>query len=244
MEDAVELRSYLPFSFQSPTERDYITFLWDSFETNYTQGKHQFAYLAFHMLAMSFIYFSLWQIKKVWPEDFKKGLIGFAKYEKGLLNASSPFAFSMVPESTVLRFLKLIACKEDTIGNFRAFVNIRNEVAHANENIFFRTQTALDTKIHEILRVVDDIQTQSKPVVEQCYREFLLQGYDPEEREYVDVLDQINEVLIRGNYLSGKDIEICAVFNTASFKACPEMAQIDALHKCLCEAYGTRENNE
>jgi len=242
MEDAVELRHYLPFSFQSPTERDYITFLWDSFETNYTQGRHQFAYLAFHMLAMSFVYFSLWQIKKVWPEDFKKGLIGFARYEKGLLDASSPFAFSMVPESNVLRFLKLIACNEGTISTFRAFVNIRNEVAHANENIFFRTQTALDSKIHEILRVVDEIQNLSKPVIEQCYREFLLQGCDPDEREYVDVMDQINEVLIRGNYMSGKDVDICALFDTASLNTRPETAQIDALHGSLCEAYGTRAN--
>ena len=244
MEDSVELRSYLPLSFQSPTERDYITFLWDAFEANYTEGKHQFAYLAFHMLAMSFIYFNLWQIKKVWPEDFKKGLIGFAKYEKDLLNAKSPFVFSIVPESTVLRFLKLIACDDGQIGNFKAFVNFRNDIAHANGNVVLLHQVALDAKISEILRVVDDIQTQSKPVIEQCYRDFLLQGHDPEQREYIDVLDQIREVLIRSNYLSGKDIEICSDFNTASFKKFPEMAQINTLHKSLCEAYELRGNNE
>lgn len=244
MEESFELRSYLPLFFQSPTERDYITFLWDAFESNYTQGKHQFAYLAFHMLAMSFIYFNLWQIKKVWPEDFKKGLIGFARYENDLLKANSPFAFSMVPESTVLRFLKLIACDDGQIGNLKAFVNFRNDIAHANGNVFLLDQVALDTKIGEILRVVHDIQTQSKPVIEQCYREFLLHGHDPEEREYIDVVDQIREVLIRNNYLSGKDIEICSNFNTASFETRPGMAQIVALHESLCEAYGTNENNE
>ena len=239
MEDSFELRSYLPLFFQSPTERDYITFLWDAFESNCTQGKHQFAYLAFHMLAMSFIYFNLWQIKKVLPEDFKKGLIGFAQYEKALLEAKSPFTFSRVPERTVLRFLKLIACDDGQIGTFKALVNFRNDITHANGNVVLLNQAALDAKIDGILRVVDDIHSRSRPVVEQCYREFLLEGYDPEEREYIDEVDQISEVLIRGNYLSEKDIEVCSEFDMASFKTHPEMAQINTLHESLCEAYAT-----
>ena len=56
MEEAAELRDYLPLSFTSPKEQEYVTFLWDAFETNYTHGKYQFAFLAYHMLTMSFIY--------------------------------------------------------------------------------------------------------------------------------------------------------------------------------------------
>ena len=33
-------------------EQDYIEFLWDAFETNHTHGKYQFAFLAYHMLAL------------------------------------------------------------------------------------------------------------------------------------------------------------------------------------------------
>jgi hypothetical protein len=39
----------------------------------------------------------------------------------------------------------------------------RNETAHPNGNIFFSTQAALDAKITEILRVVDEIQTRDRP---------------------------------------------------------------------------------
>ena len=46
MEEAAELSNYLPRSFKSPKEQEYIEFLWDAFETNYTHGKHQFAFLA------------------------------------------------------------------------------------------------------------------------------------------------------------------------------------------------------
>src|SRR5436305_9658227 len=108
MEEATELGKYLPISFKSPKEQEYIGFLWDAFETNYTHGKYQFAFLAYHMLTMSFVYFNIWQIKQTEPKDFAMGLIGFAKDEKDLLAATSPFAFSIVPERTMLRFLKLI----------------------------------------------------------------------------------------------------------------------------------------
>ncbi len=79
MEEATELGNYLPLSFKSPKEQEYIAFLWDAFVTNYTHGKHQFAFLAYHMLTMSFVYFNIWQIKQTEPKDFAIGLIGFGK---------------------------------------------------------------------------------------------------------------------------------------------------------------------
>lgn len=38
-----------------------------------------FAFLAHHMLTMSFVYFNIWQIKQTEPKDFAMGLIGFGK---------------------------------------------------------------------------------------------------------------------------------------------------------------------
>src|SRR5476651_1011176 len=109
MEEATELANYLPLSFRTPKDQEYIEFLWDAFEMNYTNGKYQFAFLAYHMLTMSFIYFNIWQIKQTEPTDFGKGLIGFGKeVEKNLQDATSPFVFSTVNERTILRFLKLI----------------------------------------------------------------------------------------------------------------------------------------
>jgi hypothetical protein len=239
MEEAAELGNYLPLSYKSPKEEEYIAFLWDAFEKNYTHGKYQFAFLAYHMLTMSFVYFNIWQIKQALPEDFKKGLIGFAKYEKALLDATSPFVFSIVNERTILRFLKLIACDNGQIGTYVKLVDDRNEAAHPNGNVFFSTKAAIDAKITEILRVVDEIQTHSRPVIEYAYREFLRQNYDPEDREYPDASDQIREVLIHENYLSQKDIEICLGFDLASILAPPEIDSIRALHEVLISEYGS-----
>jgi hypothetical protein len=238
MDKAAELADYLPLSLKSPKEQEYLEFLWDAFEMNYTQGKYQFAFLAYHMLAMSFVYFNIWQIKQTEPDDFKKGLIGFPRDEKALLDASSPFVFSIVQERTMLRFLKLIACDNAKIGTYAKLVDDRNEAAHPNGNIFYNSQAALDVKITEILRIVDEIQNHSKPVVEHCYREFLLQNHDPDEREYPDASDQIREVLIHGNYLSQRDIEICLAFDLATFGARPEYENMCKLHDALVAAYG------
>jgi len=238
MEEAFELGNYLPLSFKNETERDYIAFLWDAFETNYTHEKYQFAFLAYHMLTMSFVYFNIWQIKQTTPKDFAMDLIGFGKdIEKSLLEATSPFVFSTGTERSILRFLKLIACDNGKIGTYAKLVDDRNNTAHANGNIFFSTQKALDTKITEILRVVDEIQTHPKPVIEHCYRQFLIENNVPEERAYPDAADQIREILIHESYLSQKDIEICLGFDLASFGDAIPSAQARELHDALVARY-------
>jgi hypothetical protein len=240
MEEAAELANYLPLSFKTPKEQEYIDFLWDAFETNYTHGKYQFAFLAYHMLTMSFVYFNIWQIRQTEPKDFAMGLIGFGKdIEKSLLEANSPFVFSTVNERSILRFLKLIACDNSKIGTYAKLVDDRNETAHPNGNIFYSTEAALDVKITEILRVVDEIQNHSKPVIEHCYREFLLQNNDSDEREYPDPDDQIREVLIHGNYLSQRDIEICLAFDVGTFAAYPDHKSVCELHDALVATWGS-----
>ena len=239
MEEAAELRDYLPLSFTSPREQEYVAFLWDAFETNYTHGKYQFAFLAYHMLTMSFVYFNIWQIKKMEPKNFEMSLIGFGKdVEKNLSKATSPFAFSIVKERSILRILKLIGCDNGEIGTYAKLVNDRNQTAHPNGHIFFSTKAALDIKITEILRVVEEIQTHSKPVIEHCYREFLLHSHDHEEREYPDANDQIREVLIHENYMSQMDIKLCLAHDLSDLREHGEVAQIEELHNCLQVASG------
>jgi len=242
MGEASELGNYLPLSLKSPKEQEYVEFLWDAFETNYTYGKYQFAFLAYHMLTMSFVYFNIWQIKQTEPGDFAKAMIGFNKdLEKELMDATSPFTFWRVNESSVMRFLKLIGCDNGKVGSYAALVQERNDAAHTNGNIFFSTQAALDTKIREILRVVDEIERHSKPVIEHCYSEFLLHNYNSDEREYSDAADQIREVLIHANYLSQEDIQICLDFDLEPFVARPEYGGMRELHEALLTEYGSND---
>lgn len=235
MEEALELANYLPLSFKTVSEQEYIQFLWEAFGTNYSAGKYQFAFLAYHMLTMSFVYFNIWQIKQTAPEDFAKAMVGFSKdLEKELVDATSPFTFSRVNESSVMRFLKLIGCDNAKVSTYAALVKERNNTAHTNGNIFFSTQAALDTKIQEILRVVDEIQAHSVRTIERCYAGFLLESSNPDDREYSDEEDQIREVFINGHYLSQKDIETCARFDIDDeFDTHTNFSGIAALHHAL-----------
>lgn len=58
---------------------------------------------------------------------------------------------------------------------------------------------------------------------------------DPKEREYSNAGDQIREVLIHGNYLSRKDIEICLGFGVESLAERPSTGGIRELHAALVE---------
>ena len=47
MANANDILAYLPNSFKTRDEQDYINFLWESYESNYNNGKYPFAFIAF-----------------------------------------------------------------------------------------------------------------------------------------------------------------------------------------------------
>ena len=144
-------------------------------------------------------------------------------------------------ERSILRLLRLIECDNGKIGSYAKLVDDRNASAHPNGNIFYSEPSALDRRITEILRVVDEIQTYSKSVIEHCYQNFLLENNDPDEREYADAIDQIREVLIHQHYLSQKDIGICLGFDLAHIADRSEIDSIRTLHEVLKSKYGSAD---
>jgi len=238
VEDALELAEYLPLSYKTPSEEQYVAFLWDAFTSNYENEKYQFAFLAYHMLTMCAVYFNVWQIRMTRPRDFERGLIGFSKdNEEHLLKATSPFTFSKINESSILRILRLIDCDNAKIGTYAKLVRDRNDTAHANGNIFVSTQKALDGKIAEVLRVIEEIQTHSAPIIQECYSNFLTDSADPEEREYVDEADEVREVLIHGHYFSERDVRLCQSADLSWVEGDANAESIRGLHQALLDMH-------
>jgi hypothetical protein len=210
----------------------------DAFQANYKGERYQFAFLAYHMLTMSFVYCNVWQIKNILANDFSKAMVGFNKdVEKELLQATSPFTFSRVNESVIFRFLKLIGCDNSQIGQYTRLVKDRNEIAHCNGNIFYDAPEMLDEKISDTLQHVEQIEAHSAPLILCCYESFLEESHDPEEREYIDEQDQIRESLIHRNYLSQKDIEICLGFEIANLANEPLFEEMRSFHHIFVETY-------
>lgn len=240
MEEALRILDFLPLSYKEPTEQAYMEFLRDSFITNYEAEKFQFAFIAYHMLYMSFIYFVIWQVKNDQPEIFEKSLIGFSlEHEKLLLaDNASPFILSRIKEASALRFLKLMGCRDDLIGQLKKSVTLRNHTAHSNGHLYINSKETLDGHVEEILRVMRKVQEQSEPFVLSCYERFLYENRDPDKREYSVDEDQIREILIHRNYFSETDIRVCLGFDIKRTKDMPRPKDISRLHNKFLSAYG------
>jgi hypothetical protein len=239
MDEALELADFLPVSYKTRSEGEYVAFIWDAFQSNYTSEKFEFASLAFHLLYMSYISFSIWQIRIIREQDFRNALVGFQNdAESSLLEADSPFKFyERLKESQIFRFLKLIGCDNDQVGEFAKFVKRRNKIAHPSGTVFFNDRVAIDGEIAEMMREVRNIENHMRGVIVEIYKRFLVDSADQEELEYGTLDQEIEVNLIHRNYMSREDLNICLGFDIQSLDEHPKFAAIEELHKSLRQAY-------
>lgn len=236
MDATLEIHDYLPLTYPSASEGEYVRFVWEAFESNYESGKYQFAMLAFHMLYMSYVYFSVWQIKQALPGDFAKSVIFLKKEEeKGLMTASSPFTFSEINERSIFKFLRLAGCENQHIGKFQKLVDQRNEIAHPNGNIFFSDQATADQRIEEVMQQIRNIQVHMTPVLHDCLLQFLRDSANPEEREIEDTAVHVELSFLHKHYLSRKDIEACLACDLGEFDGSFFQAEVQMLVHVLRE---------
>ena len=244
MDEALEIHDYLPIEFNTSSEEEYLLFLWNAFENNYLSKNHQFAFVAYHLIMMSFIYFTLWKVKIVCSKDFNNALIGFGKeIEYQILKATSPFIFHIINERKIFRFLKIIGCTNDKIGKYAIQVDKRNKIAHANGLISFNSRENINNEIIKMIGIANEIQRYLNPIIEKIYTSFLEESANPNDREYVEDIDQVREILIKKHYLSKKDIESCMecdISNLCKIKAV-NVSNTKALCKSFRNLYGDKE---
>lgn len=240
MDDALAILDYLPLSYRNKDEERYVGFLWESFATNYENGKYEFANLAFHLLYMSHICFTVWRIRAARRADFEKAMVGFqSEVENKLYKADSPFQFyEHLKESTIFRFIKLIGCGNEQVGEFAKFVKYRNRIAHPSGTTLFNDQQALDGHVVQVLNEVGNVQAHMTPVLHDLFSEFLRSdSNDPEKREAPDAQTEIETNLLHQHYLSQKDIEACLHFDIGTLASHENFPAIKALFDSFSEAY-------
>lgn len=239
MDEALRIHDYLPISYANREEEAYIRFLWDAFETNYNAEKYEFANLAFHLLYMSFVCFSVWQIRSARRADFDKAMVGFqSDVENKLATAETPFKFfENLKESAIFRFIKLVGCNNEQVGEFSKFVKQRNRIAHPSGTVFFNSKENIDEQIAQVMVEIDHIQQHMIPVLHECLRTFLEQNADQEEWEYSLPKDQIDAVLIHAHYLSRKDTDACLAFDISAFDDHADAVPIRELFDAFRETY-------
>ncbi|MDO9414505.1 hypothetical protein [Pararhizobium sp.] len=231
MDEALELHEYLPYSMAAANEQSYLQFLWSAFESNYQQGRYEFASLAFHLLYMSFVSFSIWQIRLARPEAFYMAMVGFRAEDEGkITDCDSPFKFyDKLKESQIFRFLKLIGCNNDQVGEFAKFVKRRNKIAHPTGTVFFNDQQAIDEEIFDMMREVRNIEQHMQPVITELYQRFLIDSAVTEELEYGTYAEELTANFVHKAYMSMADLRHCATFNVATLSDHPGQDSIAGL---------------
>jgi hypothetical protein len=239
MDEALSLADFLPVSYKARAESDYVAFLWDAFQSNYIGGKYEFSSLAFHLLYMSFVSFSIWQIRMAREQDFKYALIGFqSESELRLLDADSPFKFyDRLKESQIFRFLKLIGCGNDQVGEFAKFVKRRNKIAHPSGTVFFNDRESIDFEISEMLCEVAKIQEHMRPILMGVYGRFLIDSADEETREYAISEQEVEVNLIHRSYMSKRDLDVCIAYDLSVHAGHEDFAGIEALHAAVKDVH-------
>lgn len=239
MDEALELGTYLPQSLANASEQAYLDFLWSAFQTNYEAERYEFASLAFHLLYMSFVSFSIWQIRLARPEQFSMAMVGFRSDEEGsLMDCESPFKFyDRLKESQIFRFLKLIGCTNQQVGEFAKFVKRRNKIAHPTGTVFFNDQAAINAEIADMMREVRNIEAHMQPVILELYRRFLADRPDEELWAFATPGDEVTASLVHANYMSAADINFCQTFDIESLHEDLGFESKQSLHQALLTLY-------
>lgn len=232
MDEALELNNYLPYSMAAESEGSYLQFLWSAFQSNYEQGRYEFASLAFHLLYMSFVSFSIWQIRLARPEAFHMAMVGFRAEDEGkITECDSPFKFyEKLKESQIFRFLKLIGCNNEQVGEFAKFVKRRNKIAHPTGTVFFNDQQAIDDEIADMMREVRNIEDHMQPVITELYRRFLTDSALAEELQYGTFGEELSANFIHKAYMSMADLRQCSTFDVATLEDQPGQDVMTGLH--------------
>jgi len=238
MEEAQRIFDYLPVN---PPDEEYIRFLWDAFESNYSNEKYQFSFIAFHMLFMCFVYYQIAKIYKIDPDTCKNLMVFTGKvqdhiedYENKTLQGKdvtlAPLQkFSLENERTIMGLFLAIQCDREEIRQFKTIVDSRNKIAHSNGNIFYKTSLAVDTQISDIVSCIEKIQFKSKSIIDNFFKNFLLSSQDINDREFPDDESQISEIFISRNYISLADIEIAKLMDISTFSNEPGFVNIQTL---------------
>lgn len=246
MDEALELNEYLPYSMAAANEQSYLQFLWSAFESNYQQGRYEFASLAFHLLYMSFVSFSIWQIRLARPDAFHMAMVGFRAEDEGkITDCDSPFSFyDKLKESQIFRFLKLIGCNNEQVGEFAKFVKRRNKIAHPTGTVFFNDQQAIDEEIADMMREVRNIEEHMQPVITELYQRFLNDSAGTEELEYGTHAEELTANFIHKAYMSSADLSHCSTFDISSLAAHPGQDVIEGLHAETVALVASEEGQE
>ncbi len=154
----LHIEEYLPITFFDATNNEFKEKTIKAYQSNYTLWNYQFAYIAYYMLFVSYLYKVIWELRSIWDSRIIADIESFVqtKLERDL---NIIFDLSWIKEDEFCRkinaFVRCLHANEtDEIVNF---VQKRNHCAHPSWMIQY-SQSEVDNLIQKIDTYTKKIQ--------------------------------------------------------------------------------------
>lgn len=203
MEDYLEkILEFLPETFFDKDSDDFIKYLSDAFIENSMNEKYQFAFTAFHMLNMVFIYKTKWFLFKQGNTIICTVLENFKNNKSNNIDEfNTLFDLSLFGEKKSLEeVLKSLKFHLNDIGISKNHVDVRNNCSHASGRIYYDSQKKIEHFIEEELFIIERIHLKTLEMLESLINKFINEKWN---KAFIlqDIKNLFNE-----NYFSKKDL--------------------------------------
>ena len=199
----LQLLYFFPMDKVNIAAGSYDQYLYDLEKTiidNYDAGNYQVAFFHAHLLFMSFVYYCVERVYKLYPERMKDVYYPINAYsgkndKPELENYKSIYDFSRIPEKEIFKVFRVMGMEHDQIKKISKYISERDEFAHATGkgNISEDNLIHNVSNINKYMGIISDLFL---PSVKEQYIQYLL---DCIEYECDSILDSAADYVLENN---------------------------------------------
>jgi hypothetical protein len=202
---------HLPMQFADYEANDFVKYLSEAYSENIEKDKYQFAFIAFHMLYMTFCYKIQWFLKAQKNKKIEESIEEFLKSNKKKF-INGLFDLSLFNESdTLYHLLHSLGFDIVDTNEHKKCVDIRNNCAHANGKIRYDEKKISDY-IEEEIEFMEKIQKKLHKELKKLLEDFL------EDNWQKNLILGDFQNFFEENYLSLADLESISIIDLPLFK--------------------------
>jgi len=207
-----QLLQYLPIQFSDEDANEFVTYLSETYLENLEKEKYQFAFTAFHMLNMVFVYKIKWLLKNQNNSDIITSLNNYIQSHRGTV-FNTFFDLSLVSEKKSLEILlRSLRFHANDIGICKNHVDVRDNCSHASGRIYYKTPSRIESVIDEKIEFIQKIQKKIHPEIKKLLVNYLENNWAPPIQ-----LGYIKSWII-SNYFSQEDLKLITSIDLPLFK--------------------------
>lgn len=160
-----KMNDYLPMKFDDEENEVFRNYIKAAYIENLTNGKFQFAFLAFHLLFMTYVYKEFWTLKEFDYQKVKR----FCDNNRQLADIHKIFDMSIISEKDAIdNAMSILGFHPNHKLIVKNFVDTRNNCAHASGIIQY-TKSDIQYYMTKALEYTEKIHSKTKPHIQNQF---------------------------------------------------------------------------